>query len=83
MAPVLASLIILAGLAFFAWTMSYRIRPLLFSRKDDRFDDPAQRTEKLFVYGHNYDLQTTRLYQVVDLSKVGQKDLGPAKANGP
>jgi Fe-S oxidoreductase len=51
MAPVLASLIILAGLAFFAWTMSYRIRPLLFSRKDDRFDDPAQRTEKLFVYG--------------------------------
>jgi Fe-S oxidoreductase len=51
MAPVLASLIILAGLAFFAWTISYRIRPLLFARKDDRLDDPGQRTEKLLVYG--------------------------------
>jgi Fe-S oxidoreductase/nitrate reductase gamma subunit len=51
MAPVFASIIILAGLAFFAWTMSYRIRPLLFSRKDDRLDDPALRMEKLFVYG--------------------------------
>src|SRR3954462_3334287 len=51
MAPVLASLIILAGLALFAWTMSYRIRPLLFSRKDDRLDDPGQRTEKLLPYG--------------------------------
>jgi Fe-S oxidoreductase/nitrate reductase gamma subunit len=51
MAPVLASLIILAGLALFAWTMSYRIRPLLFARKDNRVDDPAQRTEKLMLYG--------------------------------
>src|SRR5256885_2343849 len=51
MAPVLASLIILAGLALFAWTMSYRIRPLLFSRKDVRTDDPGLRTEKLFLYG--------------------------------
>src|SRR2546422_7871872 len=51
MAPALATLLILAGLALFAWTMSYRIRPLLFARKDDRTDDPAQRTEKLFVYG--------------------------------
>jgi Fe-S oxidoreductase len=51
MAPALASLIILAGLAFFAWTMSYRIRPLLFARKDVRWDDPAQRTEKLLLYG--------------------------------
>jgi Fe-S oxidoreductase len=51
MAPVIASLIILAGLAFFAWTISYRIRPLLFARKDNRLDDPAQRTEKLLLYG--------------------------------
>src|SRR5882762_2702004 len=51
MAPLLASLIILAGLAVFAWTMSYRIRPLLFARKDNRVDDPAQRTEKLMLYG--------------------------------
>jgi Fe-S oxidoreductase len=51
MAPAIASLIILAGLAFFAWTISYRIRPLLFARKDNRLDDPAQRTEKLLLYG--------------------------------
>ena len=51
MAPVLASLIILAGLAAFLWTMSWRIRPLFFARKDVRWDDPAQRTEKLLVYG--------------------------------
>src|SRR3954453_426586 len=51
MAPVLASLIILAGLAVFAWIISYRVRPLLFGRKDVRWDDPAQRTERLLVYG--------------------------------
>src|SRR5260221_2734518 len=51
MAPVLATLIILAGLSFFLWTISYRIRPLLFARKDVRGDDPATRTEKLFLYG--------------------------------
>ena len=51
MAPAIASLIILAGLAFFAWTISYRIRPLLFARRDNRIDDPAQRTEKLLLYG--------------------------------
>ena len=51
MAPVLASLIILAGLAVFAWIISYRVRPLLFGRKDVRWDDPAERTERLLVYG--------------------------------
>ena len=51
MAPVLASLLILAGLSFFFWTMSYRIRPLLFARKDVRWDEPAARTEKLLEYG--------------------------------
>src|SRR5438128_1991669 len=51
MAPVPASLIILAGLAVFAWVVSYRLRPLLFARKDVRWDDPAARTEKLLVYG--------------------------------
>ena len=51
MAPVLASLLILAGLGFFLWTLSYRIRPLLFARKDVRWDDPATRTEKLLEYG--------------------------------
>ncbi|MCA1829651.1 MAG: (Fe-S)-binding protein [Myxococcales bacterium] len=51
MAPVLASLIILAGLAVFAWIISFRIRPLLFARADVRWDDPAGRTEKLLLYG--------------------------------
>ena len=51
MAPVLASLIILAGLAVFAWILSYRVRPLFFGRRDVRWDDPATRTEKLLLYG--------------------------------
>src|SRR5713101_9456001 len=51
MAPVLASLIILAGLTVFAWVISYRVRPLLFARADVRWDDPATRTEKLLLYG--------------------------------
>ena len=51
MAPVLASLIILAGLSLFAWILSYRVRPLLFARKDVRWDDPATRTERLLLYG--------------------------------
>src|SRR5438445_467382 len=51
MAPALATLIIVAGLSLFAWIVSYRVRPLLFARKDVRWDDPATRTEKLLLYG--------------------------------
>jgi Fe-S oxidoreductase/nitrate reductase gamma subunit len=51
MAPILATLIIAAGLALFFWTISYRIRPLLFARKEVRWDDPLTRTEKLIEYG--------------------------------
>ena len=51
MAPLLATVLILAGLAIFVWTISYRIRPLLFARPDVRWDDPATRTEKLLEYG--------------------------------
>src|SRR3954471_1175950 len=51
MAPVLASLIIVVGLSIFAWIISYRVRPLLFARKDVRWDDPATRTEKLLLFG--------------------------------
>src|SRR5438067_13215170 len=51
MAPVPASLIILAGLAIFTWVISFRIRPLLFARADVRWDDPGGRTEKLLLYG--------------------------------
>src|SRR5437868_1731125 len=51
MAPALATLIIVAGLSLFAWIISYRVRPLLFARKDVRWDDPGSRTEKLLLYG--------------------------------
>ena len=50
MAPALATLIIVAGLSLFAWIVSYRVRPLLFARKDVRWDDPLTRTEKLIEY---------------------------------
>src|SRR5712692_8384210 len=51
MAPVLATILILAGLGLFLWTMSYRIRPLLFARKDVRWDALQDRTLKLLEYG--------------------------------
>jgi Fe-S oxidoreductase len=60
MAPLLASLIIFAGLAVFFWTLSFRIRPLLFARKDVRWDEPAARTEKLLVYGFGQSRMPTK-----------------------
>ncbi|HWE25444.1 MAG TPA: (Fe-S)-binding protein, partial [Myxococcales bacterium] len=51
MAPIVATVIIVSGIALFLWTISYRIRPLLFARKDVRWDDPLTRTEKLLEYG--------------------------------
>src|SRR4030081_1248439 len=60
MAPVLASSIILAGLALFAWVISSRVRPLLFGRKDVRWDDPAERTERLLIYGRGQKRMPTK-----------------------
>src|SRR5258708_1087186 len=51
MAPVLATVLTLVGLGLFLWTLSYRVRPLLFARKDVRWDDPQQRVGKLLEYG--------------------------------
>jgi Fe-S oxidoreductase len=51
MSPIAAAFIILAGLAVFAWQMSFRLRPLLFARKDVRWDHPGERTERLVEYG--------------------------------
>src|SRR5438477_8930039 len=51
MAPVLATLLIVAGLSVFAWILSFRVRPLLFARPDVRWDDAPTRTEKLMLYG--------------------------------
>ncbi|MGZ6141722.1 MAG: (Fe-S)-binding protein, partial [Myxococcales bacterium] len=60
MAPVLASIIILAGLSVFAWLISSRIRPLLFARKDVRWDNPAARTDKLLLYGFGQKRMPTK-----------------------
>ena len=60
MAPLIASLLILAGLAVFFRTMSFRIRPLLFARKDVRWDDPSTRTEKLLLYGFGQKRMPTK-----------------------
>lgn len=51
MAPILAALIILAGLGLFFWTISFRVRPLFFARPDVRWDDPHARTLRLFEFG--------------------------------
>jgi Fe-S oxidoreductase len=60
MAPLLASLLIVAGLAVFLRTISFRIRPLLFARKDVRWDDPSARTEKLLLYGFGQKRMPTK-----------------------
>ena len=51
MAPALATFIILAGLGIFAMLIGKRVRPLLFARRDVRWDDPGTRTERLLYYG--------------------------------
>jgi len=51
MAPIPAILLLLAGLGYFLWTMSFRIRPLLFARHDNRIDHPEARTLKLLEFG--------------------------------
>lgn len=70
MAPILASILILAGLGMFAWTMSFRIRPLLFSRRDVRWDDPAQRTEKLLEYGFGQKRMPSKPERTAGLAHV-------------
>src|SRR5260370_40180973 len=60
MAPGLAALIILAGLAVFLRTMSFRLRPLLFARPDVRWDDPAERTQRLLIYGFGQKRMPTK-----------------------
>ena len=70
MAPILASIIILAGLGLFAWTMSFRIRPLLFARRDVRWDDPAQRTEKLLEYGFGQKRMPSKPERTAGLAHV-------------
>src|SRR3989454_1685095 len=60
MPPALATLIIVAGLSLFAWIVSYRVRPLLFARKDVRWDEPATRTEKVLLYGFGQKRMPTK-----------------------
>ena len=51
MAPILATILILAGLGVFLWTIGQRVRPLLFARPEVRWDDPQERTARLLEYG--------------------------------
>src|SRR2546430_2997119 len=51
MAPVLATLLRVAGVSVFAGIISFRARPLLFARPGVRWDDAPTRTEKLLLYG--------------------------------
>src|SRR5436305_6118641 len=51
MAPVLATLLMVAGLSVFAWILSFRVGALLFARPDVRWDDAPTRTERLLLYG--------------------------------
>ncbi|MFL5312632.1 MAG: (Fe-S)-binding protein [Myxococcales bacterium] len=70
MAPILATLIIAAGLALFLWTISYRIRPLLFARKEVRWDDPLTRTEKLIEYGFGQKRMPAKPERVAGMAHV-------------
>jgi Fe-S oxidoreductase/nitrate reductase gamma subunit len=70
MAPIPATLIIAAGLALFLWTISYRIRPLLFARKEVRWDDPLTRTEKLIEYGFGQKRMPARPERVAGMAHV-------------
>ena len=51
MAPIAASILLLAGFGLFLWIMSFRIRPLLFARHENRLDDPQERTARLLEFG--------------------------------
>ncbi|HYV67393.1 MAG TPA: (Fe-S)-binding protein [Myxococcales bacterium] len=70
MAPLLATVIIAAGLALFFWTISYRVRPLLFARKDVRWDDPLTRTEKLIEYGFGQKRMPARPERAAGMAHV-------------
>ena len=70
MAPLLATLIIAAGLALFLWTISYRIRPLLFGRREVRWDDPLARTEKLIEYGFGQKRMPAKPDRVAGMAHV-------------
>jgi Fe-S oxidoreductase len=51
MSPILASLLLAAGLTFFASTLYWRVRVLFGLKKVDRLDHPSQRAEALVLFG--------------------------------
>ncbi|MHB8879350.1 MAG: 4Fe-4S dicluster domain-containing protein, partial [Myxococcaceae bacterium] len=51
MNPILASLLLAAGLLFFAGTMYWRIRALFALKKENRLDHPSLRAEALVLFG--------------------------------
>jgi Fe-S oxidoreductase len=51
MSPALTAVMLLAGLAFFAFTMLRRLAPLLALRREDRLDRPGERLGALLAFG--------------------------------
>jgi Fe-S oxidoreductase len=51
MKPIVTSLLVAAGLLFFAVTMYRRIRVLFAMKPENRFDHPSKRTEALLRFG--------------------------------
>jgi len=70
MAPVLATVLTLVGLGLFLWTLSYRVRPLLFARKDVRWDDPQQRVGKLLEYGFGQKRMPSKPETIAGLAHI-------------
>src|SRR5512138_45186 len=51
MSPLLTAAILVAGLAFFAFTMTRRLAPLAALRKDVRWDRAGERVRNLLAFG--------------------------------
>ncbi|MBS2021693.1 MAG: (Fe-S)-binding protein [Deltaproteobacteria bacterium] len=70
MAPIPAALIFLVGFGLFAYIMSFRIRPLLFARHDNRVDDPQERTAKLLEFGFGQKRMPSKPEKVAGLAHI-------------
>jgi Fe-S oxidoreductase len=70
MAPIPAILLLLAGLGYFLWTMSFRIRPLLFARHDNRVDQPEERSLKLLEFGFGQKRMPSKPEKIAGLAHI-------------
>ncbi len=70
MAPIPAALLLLVGFGFFLYTMSFRIRPLLFARADNRIDNPEERTVRLLEFGFGQKRMPSKPEKVAGLAHI-------------